>query len=440
MSADTYPNRRAGWRLVALLLVAYIFSYTDRVLLSILVEPIKRDLALTDAQIGLLLGPAFALLYATTGVFFGALVDRRRRTWIVGAGIVFWSLATAVFGLVRQFWQLFMTRMCVGVGEASLGPAAMSLIADSFPKESRGKPIAVYSLGIVIGSSIGFLLGAFVLDWTKTATIPPLPIVGDLAPWQLVFVIFGLAGLLPALIFFVIREPRRQLATQSDAAGRSFITVLQFLGAHWKPYALFMTIMCLMVTLAYAGFWNPAMFERTFGWSGEKYALINGIVSLPIGLIVYLGAGAISDRLVQADRHDGPLLLMVLGTLIMVPLYAAAPLMPNGAVAFTVLTAGGLGVMIISAVSVTALLNIIPAHIRGQIVALYYMVMSLFGLFVGPPAVGLLSQHVYGEANLNYALATVPVVLGVVTIVLLPLTLRHYRQQLLVVQQAAQEA
>ncbi|MEM1263485.1 MAG: MFS transporter [Pseudomonadota bacterium] len=435
MSADTYPNRRAGWRLVSLLLIAYVFSYTDRVLLSILVEPIKRDLVLTDAQIGLLLGPAFALLYATTGVFFGALVDRRRRTWIVGAGIVFWSLATAAFGLARQFWQLFFARMCVGVGEASLGPAAMSLIADSFPKESRGKPIAVYSLGIVIGGSVGFLLGAFVLDWTKTATIPPLPIVGDLAPWQLVFVIFGLAGLLPALIFFVIREPVRRLSAQSEAQERSFITVLRFLRAHWKPYALFMTIMCLMVTLAYAGFWNPAMFERTFGWSGEKFALINGLISLPIGLTVYLGTGVISDRLVKAGQLDGPLRLMIIGTLIMVPLYVAAPLMPNGVVAFTVLTAGGIGMMVISAVSVTALLNIVPSHIRGQIVALYYMVMSLFGLFVGPPAVGLLSQHVYGEANLNYALATVPILLGVVTIALLPFTLRYYRQQLSLIQQ-----
>jgi MFS family permease len=413
-------------------MIAYVFSYTDRVILSILVEPIKADLSLTDFQIGLLLGPAFAIFYATMGLPFGWLADRYRRTWIIGGGFVLWSLATMGSGMARNFAQLFTARMSVGVGEATLSPCAMSLIADSFPKERRGKPIAVYSMGIVLGSSIAFLIGAFVLGWTRHADLPELPIVGVLEPWQIVFVAIGAVGLLPALPFFMLREPRRMLGQSVDETleGQRMRDVLRYVARHWKTYASFMTLVCLMITIAYAGYWNPAMFERTFGWSGEKYSLINGIVTLPVGLPVYWIAGWLSDRYTARGHRMAPLNIMIVGTFIMVPLYTLTPLMPEGVSAFVVLTTGGIGVMAITAVSVTALLNITPAAIRGQMVALYYMTMSMCGLFVGPTTVGYLSQNVFGESHLNYALATVPVLYGVVPILLIPITRRLYQRHM----------
>lgn len=430
--AYQYPSGRAGWSMVIFLMVAYVFSYTDRTILSILVEPIKQDLELSDLQIGLLLGPAFAIFYATMGLPFGWLADRYRRTWIIGSGFVLWSLATFASGISRNFTQLFAARMSIGVGEATLSPCAMSLIADSFPSEKRGKPIALYSMGIVLGSSVAFLVGAFVLGWTKRAELPDLPLLGSLQPWQLVFIAIGAVGLIPALPFFFMREPRRMLQQSRDASleGAGMLDVLRYVRRHWTTYATFMSLMCLMITIAYAGFWNPAMFERTFGWSGEKYALINGIVTLPIGVSVYWASGWLSDRSTQRGRRDAPLTIMIAGMLIMTPLYAVMPLMPSGTIAFVVLTLGGTGMMAMTAVSVTALLNITPATIRGQIVALYYMTMSLFGLFVGPTTAGALSQHVYGEAHLNYALATIPVLFGAVPILLIPLTRRLYRQHM----------
>lgn len=427
-AAGGYPSRRVAWGMVALLLLAYIFSYTDRTILSILVEPIKQDLELSDVQIGLLLGPAFAIFYATMGLPFGWLADRYRRTWIIGSGFLLWSAATLASGLSRNFAQLFTARMSIGVGEATLSPCAMSLIADSFPNDRRGKPIAVYSMGIVLGSSLAFLIAAFVLGWTKRAEIPELPVLGTIEPWQAVFIAIGAAGILPALLFFFLREPKRMLERSTDAAlqGRSMPDMLRYVGRYWKTYVSFISLMCLMITVAYAGFWNPAMFERTFGWSGEKYSLINGIVTLPLGLCVYWASGWLSDRRTQRGQRAAPLNIMIAGTLVMTPLLTAAPLMPDGTSAFVVLTLGGVGMMMMTAVSVTALLNITPASIRGQIVALYYMTMSLFGLLVGPTTVGFLSQHVYGEARLNYAMATVPVLYGVVPILLIPATRRLY--------------
>ena len=343
------------------------------------------------------------------------------------------ELATFASGFSGNFGQLFAARMSIGVGEATLSPCAMSLIADSFPSEARGKPIALYSMGIVLGSSVAFLIGAFVLGWTKRADLPDLLFLGAVEPWQLVFIVIGAVGLVPALPFFFLREPRRMIEQSRDDSlqGEGMLDVLRYVRQHWATYATFMSMMCLMITLAYAGFWNPAMFERTFGWSGEKYSLINGIVTLPVGISVYWAAGWLSDRSTQRGRRDAPLVIMIAGMLLMTPLYAAMPLMPNGGVAFVVLTLGGVGMMAMTAVSVTALLNITPATIRGQIVALYYMTMSLFGLLVGPTVVGGLSQHVYGEANLNHALATIPALFGVLPVLLIPVTRRLYVRHML---------
>jgi MFS family permease len=398
-------------------------------ILSILVEPIKRDLALSDTQIGLLLGPAFAIFYATMGLPFGWLADRFRRTWIIGGGFLLWSIATVASGLSKNFLHLFTARMSIGVGEATLSPCAVSLIADSFPAEKRGKPLALYSMGIVLGSSVAFLIGAFVLGWTRRADLPTLPLLGDVQAWQLVFIAIGLVGILPALPFFFLREPRRMVAQSVDRTlqGSGMLDVLRYVAVHWKVFASFMSLICLMITVAYASFWNPAMFERTFGWPGEKFALINGIVTLPVGVLVYWFSGWLSDKWVQQGRHDAPLSLVIVGTLILTPLYAITPLMPDGVSAFVTLTLGGVGMMMVTAVGATALLNITPAQIRGQVVALYYMAMSLFGLLVGPTSVGLLSQHVFGEDHLNYAVATVPIAFGIVPLLLIPVTRNLYR-------------
>jgi len=427
---QAYPSRRYAWWLVVLLTIAYVFSFTDRIIISLLVEPIKADLNLSDAEIGLLLGPAFAIFYATMGLPFGWLADRWRRTWIVGAGILVWSMATLACGLARNFTQLFVARMTVGIGEATLSPCATSMMADSFPPERRGKPIAVYSMGIVLGSSAAFLIGAVFIELSQRVSVLSFPLVGELAPWQIVFVALGIAGILPALPFFFWREPPR-IAVQADAnalSGTGLPDMLRYVAKHWPVYVTFVSLMCAMTTIVYAtstGF-NAALFSRTYGWPAEKFALYNGILTLPLGLSTYALAGWASDRWTRRGRRDAPLIIMCIGAVIMVPLYAAMPLMPNGWAAFIVLNAGGIGVGMMSAVSVTALLNITPDAVRAQLIALYYMTISLTGLFLGPTTVGYLSAKVFGEENLNLAMAVLPVIFGVVPLLLIPVTRRLY--------------
>jgi MFS family permease len=432
MSGRIYPRPRTAWLMVAMLTLAYVFSYVDRYVLGLLVQPIKADLGLTDEEIGWLLGPAFAIFYATMGLPFGWLVDRKRRTWIIAAGIAVWSLATAASGLARSFWHLFIARMTVGIGEATLSPAAFSMIADSFPPERRGKPIAVYSMAISLGAGIASLVGAAVLVWAKSAPELSLPAVGAIQPWQATFFAVGLPGLLVALGFLFMREPVRQtgLAVDPELAGNGMGDMLRYVGRRWATYACFISLICIMTIIAYSQAFLPATFERTWGWPPETYATYNGIAALLIGPATYYLMGVLSDRWTARGMRDAPLRILFAAALLLVPSAALAPLMPTAWGAFAVLCVNAVAIGAISAVGITALLNITPAQIRGQVIALYYMVISLTGLLLGPTTVGVLSTRVYGEADIRYAVATLPILYGLVPLLLMPITWRLYRAQM----------
>ncbi|GAB5486931.1 MAG: MFS transporter [Parasphingorhabdus sp.] len=430
-ATTVYPTAKAGWFLVIMLTIAYIFSFIDRYILGLLIEPIKADLGLTDEQIGWVIGPAFAIFYATMGLPLGWLVDRSRRTWIVAAGIFVWSLATAVSGLAKNFWHLFIARMMVGVGEATLSPSAMSMIADSFPPEKRGKPISVYVAALSLGSGIASLIGGAVLIWAKTTESVAVPFFGALAPWQLTFFAVGLPGLLLGLVFMFIKEPPRQAAElDSDLDGNSISDALKYVGRRIGTYGTFVSMAAVMAIIAYSQGFLPATFERTWGWPAEKYALINGVALLIFGPATVFITGVISDRWTQAGIKDASLRLLIIGYVIMLPTAILPMFMPTPEIAYAILCLNTVGIAMISGMAITALLAITPGQIRGQVVALYYMAISMAGLFLGPSTVGILSTRVFGEENIRLAMATLPVVYGLVPLLLIPLAIKFYRRQL----------
>ena len=305
---SNYPRPRNAWSVVGFLTIAYFFSYIDRYTLGLLIEPIKADLGLTDTQMGLLLGPAFGLLYATTALPIGYFVDRKQRTWIVAGGIAFWSLACAFCGLAKNFVQLFIARMSVGIGEAVLNPAAFSIIADSFPKEKRGRPIAFYSMALSLGAGTASIVGAGILLWSKTTDQLSLPYFGALEPWQLVFLVVSLPGLFLALVFFAIREPARQ-ASNETIKGKSegnLVDTVGYIGLRWPAFVTLISIYCVMLILAFTHQWHASLFARTWGWETSKYALYNGITLLAIGPISVNFAGWLSDRWLKKGRPDAP--------------------------------------------------------------------------------------------------------------------------------------
>lgn len=431
---STYPPARAGWVLVGLLTLAYVFSFIDRYILGLLIEPIKADLGLSDAQIGWVLGPAFAIFYATMGLPLGWLVDRKRRTWIVAAGIFVWSFATAISGLAKSFMQLFLARMAVGVGEATLSPAAMSMISDSFPPERRSKPIAVYVAALSLGAGIASLIGGVVLTWAKTAGTIELPFVGAVLPWQLTFFVVGFPGIALAVVFLFVREPLRRRASESETraavTGNSFGDALSYVRRNAGAYGGFISLACVMAIVAYGQSFLAPVFERTHGWPPEKYAFVNAVVLLSAGPASVFLSGVIADRMAQAGRKDAPILMMVVGYVVMLPTAIIPMFLASAELAFVFLFFNTAAVGIVSAMAVSSLLAITPSSIRGQLTAFYYMSISMTGLFLGPPTVGYLSTHVFGEADLRYAYAATCVIYAFIPTLFIGPTLRAYRRQL----------
>ena len=425
----TYPSPRAAWGLTILLTLAYVFSFVDRYILGLLVEPIKADLHLSDEQMGLLIGLAFGIFYATIGVPLGWLADRVKRTRLVAAGVAVWSLATAASGMATSFAGLFVARMTVGVGEATLSPSAMSLIADSFPPEKRGRAVGVYSAGLSLGAAIASLIGAAALTWAKTSSGLDLPILGATKPWQLVFLIVGLPGLLIAIAFIFMPEPPRQrTAADPDVAG--FAATLRFVGQNAGAFVGLVSLVCVMTTIAYSQGFMPSAFARNYGWEPRQYAFVNGICSLFVGPITVVLVGTLTDRLRKSGKRDAALGLLVASYLLMIVACAGALFTPSPYLAIVVLQLGSVGIAGVTASGTIALLEITPGTMRGTIVALWYMAISITGLMLGPTTVGILSTRVFGEAHLREAVATVPVLYGVIPLLLIPLIRRAYLKRL----------
>lgn len=417
-----YPGPVRAWYMVSLLTIASVFSFVDKYLPALLIEPIKHDLALSDTQMGLLLGPAFAAFYALLGLPMGWLADRYRRTTLVGAGVALWSLATAASGLARGFGQLLLARVAVGLGDSALAPGALSLIADSFTPERRGRPVALYVTAQSVGAGLAALGGGAVLAWAMAQGQMRLPMLGTVAPWQFTFLAVGLPGLLVAGLLALLKEPARQATEPAGSIART----LRYLAARRGAFLGFTALVCVMTIIAYSQNWFMALFARTWGWSIPRFALWSGLALVIVGPLVVNGTGWLADRLRSRGRVDSALQIVMVGTWWLVPTAILAPLMPTAELAFGVWVLNMVGLSTVSAAAPIALLDITPAQIRGQVSALFYMVIMLVGLVVGPLAVGLLTDQVFGPAGLRYAAALVPALVGVPGLALMACVARTY--------------
>jgi len=423
-----YPSTAYAWYMVVVLTIAYILSFVDRYVFGLLIEPIKADFGLTDLQISMVGSTAFAIFYATMGLPLGYLADRTRRTWMLGIGVLVWSAATVACGLAKNFAQMFFARMAVGAGEATLGPCAMSMISDSFPREKRGTPIAVYSAALSLGAGIASLVSATILVWANSVPELSMPVFGVVKPWQFVFIVVGLPGILIAALMLTIKEPPRQIK-KDDTDKRSIRDTLKHFRRNWKVFSCCMAFSSFMVIVAYSQFFFAPMFERTWGWPAQQYALWNGIILLAVGPASVFVAGLINDLLYKRGVTDAPLVIMIVGAVLILPTGIVAPLMPTPELAFAVIVFNTIGIATTTATSVTALMNITPSQFRGQTAALYYMVVSMLGLFLGPNTVGALSDFVFGNENLNQAAAATVALYGIPVLFLIGLSRRLYQAE-----------
>ncbi len=421
------------WGALAVLMMAYTLSFIDRTLLSLLIPPLQRDLEITDTQASLLAGFAFAIFYTFMGIPLGRVADRWNRRNLIVAGITVWCVMTAACGLARNFWQLFLARVGVGVGEAALSPAAYSMISDMFPREQLGRAIAVYSVGLPVGSGLALLIGGYVVG--LVADLPPveMPVVGALAGWQLTFLLVGLPGLLVALLVAAMREPARgdvPMATTSAVGGGTDVGgLLHFLRQNARLLVHQFGGLSLLVIIVYGSTaWIPTYFIRAHGWSATEIGYAYGVIFVIFGTAGLLAGGQLADRWWRAGQSDAHLRVVLLSVTTMTPCFAVMPMVSSPFMALGLLAAATFTSSLHGGVAGAALQLITPNHLRGQMTAVYFFIANLIGLGLGPTAVAVLTDYAFGDPQaLGSSLSVLAASAGPLSAAALASGLRHYR-------------
>ena len=424
-----WPDRRLAWIALALLVGALVASQLDRMLINLVVGPVKQEFGLTDTQFAMLQGIAFGLFYASMPIPIGMLADRFQRRAVIGIGIGLFSLFSLATGFTRNYAQLFVARMGVGVGEASVAPAGFSIIADYFPPHRLGRAISLFTMGSTIGTAGAYIGGGAVIGWLTELAAHDTRLFLGAKPWQLAFVFVSIPGLLLAPCFFLLREPvRRGLLGQGKPA--SFSRLWPEFRRCGRFLALFLAGMSMVTTVSYAiSVWTPAVFMRVYGWNAPQVGLWLGLLTLTCGAPGSYFAGWLVDRLRARGVTDAALKVGafafagcgVTGTL--------APLMPTPQLALLLLAPAMFLLFMPFACAPTALQPIVPNELRSQVSALYLSLISLVGITVGPIVTGLLTDYVFhSPAQARYSLAIVVGCAAPIMVVLILLSCAPYRR------------
>jgi MFS family permease len=424
---ETRTEQRAGlgaWWMLSILFLLYVYSMLDRIVISILVPQIKEHLLLTDTQMSLILGPAFAVSYAVFGLPLGWAADRWSRRGVIFLGTCVFGFATGASGLAGGFVGLFAARMFVGVGESSLSPAAYSLLADRFPKRQLALAMSIYTMGVKIGSAAALLISGLLVA-TLPANGVTLPILGDLRPWQAVMLACAAPALPLALMAFTFREPARKTLVKSLPEGHGDLRA--FLSSHWRLIAPLMAGFALMGLVSYSlSAWVPTYMARAFEWRPDQYGSALGALNF-FTAFALIGTGSMMDWLYASGRKDAYLrfyIWLLAGSL---PVMAMLFFVPNPW-AFLALY----GVIMIVAMPIMAYISSIlqlisPTNLRSQMTALFLFIMTVVGGSLGPMAVATLTDHLFhDEARLGHSLAIVILTVSPLALVLLLSALKPF--------------
>ncbi|CAE6900054.1 MFS transporter [Pseudomonas khazarica] len=432
-----YPSSTRAWVTVAILMVAYVLSFVDRQILNLLVEPIRRDLAINDTQMSLLMGLSFALFYTVCGIPLGRVADTRSRRGLIAVGILFWSAATAACGMARMYWQFLLCRIGVGVGEAALSPAAYSLIADSFPAERRATAISVYSMGVYLGSGLAFLVGGLVIQLASAQGEVTLPLLGEVRPWQLIFLILGAAGVTFTLLMMAVKEPARR------GAGAGVAVPLSEVGRYIRANRRTVLLHNFgFAGLAFAGYgsaaWVPTFYIRTYGWDASQVGIVYGSIVAVFGCLGIVFGGRLADWMAKRGRSDANMRVGLYAALGALPMVVLFPLMDSAFWASVLMAPTVFCLSMPFGVAPAAIQEIMPNSMRGQASAIYLFVITLFGLGVGPTAVALVTDFVFADdAALRYSLLIVTTLAVLMSITLLAKSLKPYRESVVRLEQWA---
>ncbi|MDM1310482.1 MULTISPECIES: spinster family MFS transporter [Acinetobacter] len=430
-SSSTYQ-----WYVVIICMVAYILSFVDRQILSLMIEPIKADLMLSDTQFSLLQGLAFSLFYAFMGVPIAALADKKSRIKIISIGIAFWSLATAACGLSKNFIQMFLARLSVGAGEAALSPAFYSIVADLFPKEKLGRALGVYAIGAFIGSGLAFLIGGYVIGLLKEVDFVVLPIIGELKTWQLTFFIVGLPGVLLALVMILtVREPSRKgvkVGQDGEVVKASFKNSVAFIKLHKKTFFCHFIGFSFYTMMLYSLLgWAPAYYMRHFGLDASQTGYVLGCIILVANTAGALFCGWLIDFFSKRGYSDAAIRAGALGCAALIIPSVLFTQVDNLYLSFALIFVAMFFSTFPIPASAAATQMLTPNQLRAQVSAKFLLISNLIALGVGTTAVALITDNYFENTLMvGHSISIVNAVAGVIGVFLLYKGCRYYRDSI----------
>ncbi len=396
-------SRTVAWYGVGVLSVVQLFSFIDRQALSLLIAPIKADFGMSDTQVSLVIGLGFAIAYAIAGLPIGRLVDQWSRPALLGLGLTVWSVCTAACGFARSFTHLALLRSGVGIGEATLTPTVISFLGDYFPPSRRGISFGVFAVSVYVGSGLSLVAGSAVLKALEGVAFITVPLVGEVKPWQLVFLLIGLPGLLAVPLVLTLFEPRRQRGTAKAPSARdlSLAEVLAHYRRHWPAFLTQHAASTMMAMLFYGvSAWVPEFLRRTYAMPISTAGLSFGLVTVAAGSLGVLSGGLFSDALLKRGYTDARLRATLFAAVGALPFAASFPLAGSAALALALVFGMVFFTSTISTAGSTGVQELALPRMRGIAAAIYLFIFNGIGLSLGPTLFAVLTDKVFGDPSM----------------------------------------
>ena len=386
------------WFLLTLFTLTYTFSFVDRQVINLLVEPIKDDLDLTDVQISYLQGLIFVIPYVLLSIPIGRLVDVFSRIYVIISGILVWSLATIAAGLSGNYTQLAIARGFVGAGEASLTPAVWSMFPDIFSKSQLAVAMSIFSMAPYLGAGIALIAGAQVIEISQSAPPVDLPVIGVLHPWQVTLILCGAPGIIFALIYACIKEPKRIVADTQTNEALPLGEAVDYMKKNWKVYLAFLGGAPFLIIMLYSiQAWSPTLLIRVHEWDIAYAGRLYGMVALVTGSLGVLSSPLVAKLMIQLNIKGFPLLMLIISTVMTALFLFLAGLQTDGMACLIFLALASFFVTIPLPQLAVTLQTISPNKMRGLVAGIFVVTGNVMGMGLGPTFVAFLTEQVFQD-------------------------------------------
>ncbi|MDJ0877538.1 MAG: MFS transporter [Halieaceae bacterium] len=418
---------------VVMLTLASTLSIIDRQILNVMIGPVKRDLGgISDTQVSLIMGFAFSLFYSFLALPAGWIADRYNRRNLMAAGIVGWSIMTALCGMASQYWQLFLARMGVGVGEATLGPAATSTLSDYFSPERLPLAVGIISAAPFIGQGLANIGGGPLIDYLESVPNLTVPLIGQVYSWQMVFILVGLPGVLLGALMLTLREPPRRGTLSVSSGGLPLSDLWRFIRQRGMFFGLIFLAYLGLATQGWSLFsWIIEFYVRNHGWTRTQIGINYGAIAMVVGIIGSVSGGLLAGRLLRSRVRDATLRVAMLASAVLLPTAVMLTLVDDPWLGLGLLVPVTFCMAMPNGLMLATLQSVAPNELRGQMVAVYLIAVNFLAYTFAPSLPAVLSDYVFAsELALGKSISLLAAINYSMAFLALGFSLRYYRAAL----------